>query len=808
MKKVFPALLSLIICFNLSAYSQNDAVLQNIVSKLKLLSADHIIEKAYLHFDKPYYAAGDTMYFKAYVTLGERHDLSKASGILYVDLISPKNISVASIKIQLVDGVGWGDFALPDSWQEGNYRVRAYTKYMRNDPDYFFDQVIPIGSVSNNSVAENSTAMAQSVKADVQFFPEGGDLVTGLVSKVAFKAIGTNGLGINVKGLIVDNTNNEVSRFSSTHLGMGIFYFEPQEGKSYKAKITYADGSQNTVDLPKPKLEGIVLAVSDTLDKMSIEMHCNKAYLQNNLNKDVNLVVYSGGMVTSVNTKLDNRAIGMDVPNKNFVSGIVKVTLFSQSGEPLSERLLFLQNHDLLNLAVTSNKTAYKNNEKVQINVNAKNNAGTAAAGHFSVAVIDESKLPVDENIENTILTNLLLTADLKGYVEKPNYYFSNNTKNTSADLDALMLTQGYRRFSWKELLNDSYPKFTIPSETAFAIAGQAKIDGAPMAKKSILLRATSDAIFGNRLLSQQTDETGKFKFEGLVFNKTAQFVIQSEKSKGKTAQITLDAEEPGPVVSNNNLPGRAGDVNVAMQVYLNNVKEQSNFINNNTVVLENINVKGKPLYKSSSLSGAGNADQVLINDDIRGFANLSDVLNGKLHGGYVQSGIPYLSSSRTIGAGMAANEPMLVIVDGVSYSGSIDNFSTSSIETIEVLKSQNAAIYGVQGASGVLVINTKQTTLLPESQTTPLGVLQFKRTGFYKAREFYSPKYETTDRANNQPDLRTTIFWKPELLTDKDGNASFDYYNADGHGTYRLVIEGIDEKGNIGRQVYRYKVE
>jgi len=235
-KKASYAIILFLCCFCPGVYSQgNNAVLQNIVAKLKTLSTDHIVEKAYLHFDKPYYAAGDTIYFKAYVTLGERHDLSKVSGILHVDLIGPKNSLASSLKLQLVDGVAWGDFALPDSLQKGNYRVRAYTRYMQNDPDYFFDKVIAIGSIINNNVTESSTAKAQNGKADLQFFPEGGELVTGLVSKVAFKAIGTNGLGINVKGVIVDNSNNEINKFSSTHLGMGTFYFEPQEGKSYKA---------------------------------------------------------------------------------------------------------------------------------------------------------------------------------------------------------------------------------------------------------------------------------------------------------------------------------------------------------------------------------------------------------------------------------------------------------------------------------------------------------------------------------------------------------------------------------------------
>jgi hypothetical protein len=938
MKKVFYVIAFFACCFSLKAYCQNDnTVLKSAISGLKTLSTDHIIEKAYLHFDKPYYAVGDTMYFKAYVTLGERHDLSKASGILYVDLINPRNAISNAIKIQIIDGVGWGDFALPDSLQKGNYRVRAYTKYMKNDAGYFFDQTIPIGSISNNRVSESSSTSAQTAKADIRFFPEGGESVTGLISKVAFKAIGTNGLGVNVKGVILDNANAEICRFSSSHLGMGIFYFDPEEGKTYKAKVTYADGTQNTVDLPKSLSKGIVLAVSDTLDKMSVEIRCNKAYLQDNLNKEVSLVLYSGGLVTSVNTKLDSRVLSMDVPNSKFPSGIVQVTLFSQSGEPLSERLVFVQNPDLLKLAVTSDKTIYKKRESVQIKVNAKNSSDIASQGHFSVSVIDESKVPVDENAESTILTSLLLTADLKGYVEQPNYYFVNNSGNTRASLDALMLSQGYRRFNWKQLLSDNNSKFSYQPEKTLEISGIEKTtSGLPAAKKDILLRVSAN----NGVLSQRTDEQGKFSFNDLVFMEGTSFTLQSSgSSKDKnTAVFAVNNEQPEPIINDKGIPGVHDDVNRNMIAYLENGQGQSKVSNNAGYRSSNLNgtehadqvvsgdeirnstslltalnghlngvdfIKGIPYlkgsskdpmlivvdgkirgsyvdldkinpgsvenvevlkgsnadiygvygnagvlaintrlgnskvdisqqneiykynskkvvpsknvvlrdnnvnYRSSNLGGAGHADQVILGNELKNASSLSSGLNGRVRGVDFVNGVPYLRGSTELSAGGSSTSPMYVILDGSPVGNNIDNINPNFVEAVEVLKSNNAAIYGIQGANGVLVITTRQGGAANESaSTTSLGSLHFTPKGFYKAREFYSPKYDVSTPSNSHPDLRTTIYWKPELVTDKDGNASFDYYNADGHGTYRIVIEGIDNTGNIGRQVYRYKVE
>jgi len=227
----------------------DSTVSKNINARLTSFAKDHRVEKAYLHFDKPYYAAGDTMYFKAYVTIGDNHEPSRLSGVLHVDLINANNHVDQSIKLLLTDGVAWGDFALPDSLVQGQYHVRAYTQWMRNDGDAgFFNKNIFIGSLKPQPVAV--VKAKQPIKAgimpvktpdnkpELRFFPEGGGLVAGIRSKVAFKAITNDGLGINVKGVIIDNENKEVLSFASTHLGMGFLYLDAAEGKTYKAKVT------------------------------------------------------------------------------------------------------------------------------------------------------------------------------------------------------------------------------------------------------------------------------------------------------------------------------------------------------------------------------------------------------------------------------------------------------------------------------------------------------------------------------------------------------------------------------------------
>ena len=252
MKKIIFSIAIFLAGFQVTAFCQNATEpITTAVSSLKTLLTDHMREKAYLHFDRPYscYVAGETVYFKAYVFMGERHEPTTISNVLHVDLVDKNDAVLRSISLQLTNGTGWGDFSLPDSLQKGVYRVRAYTQWMRNEktPAYF-DRSLSVSTINGvDRVAGNTT---QGLKPDLQFFPEGGTIVADVPSKVAFKAVGTNGLGIGVKGVVVDNDHQEVAKITTSHLGMGEFNFIPDLGKTYQAMVTFADGSQYTLPLP------------------------------------------------------------------------------------------------------------------------------------------------------------------------------------------------------------------------------------------------------------------------------------------------------------------------------------------------------------------------------------------------------------------------------------------------------------------------------------------------------------------------------------------------------------------------------
>ncbi|RYD87935.1 MAG: hypothetical protein EOP54_28020, partial [Sphingobacteriales bacterium] len=327
----------------------------NFVQNLKTATANVLIEKAYLHFDRQSYTAGDTIYFKAYITSGEKHEPSKVSGVLHADLISGRGRDsvMQSLLLPISNGTAAGDFTLPSYLHKGSYRIRAYTQWMRNyGDDGFFYRTIP---VNGNTVGVAATKAVN--KPDVQFFAEAGTFITGIPARIAFKAVSNNGLGADVQGVIVDNTNAVITKFKPAHLGMGQFYITAAAGKTYRAKLTFADGSTSTVDLPKPEPKGMALVVNNSdSTKFSVDINATKSYYLENKDKNITIIITAPGMLKTVKTILDNQVIGFDMPKKDFASGVATIVLFGPDGNEMGERMLFINGNDGLNLFVTTNK--------------------------------------------------------------------------------------------------------------------------------------------------------------------------------------------------------------------------------------------------------------------------------------------------------------------------------------------------------------------------------------------------------------------------------------------------------------------
>lgn len=896
----------LIACFSAFAQQRDTVDLNTILQKSVKFTEDYPVEKVYVHFDKPYYAVGDTIWLKVYVTV-DQHVPSSMSKIVYVDMFNESDSLMTALKLPVVNGVANGQIAVSaDGYKQGNYRLRGYTNWMLNfDPAYLFNKIITIGNpVNNNDVLTNisfsSTTGAQptistrvrytdpngkpyadkkiswTVEAshedigkgkgttdqngylnitlpaipsvtlssaillttmdmpdkkavtnsfslkpaapgkDVQFFPEGGSFIAGIPSKVAVKAIQSDGLGIDIKGTVTDNTGNQVATFTSQHLGMGAFDLQPEAGKTYKANVVFTDGSQASYNLPRVQPSGMVLSVNNTdPDSLTIKITANDPFLQANQNKRIYLIAQCGGFIKyAAQTLLQKKISAASVPKSKFPTGILQITLFAANGSPVSERLVFIRSNDLLSLTVNSDKPLYTRRQPVKLNIAAKNGTLPALA-NLSVSVIDESKVKVDEDAESTILTSILLTSDLKGYIEKPNYYFKDKSDKAVADMDMLMLTQGYRRFTYRDIINDKKPVVTLMPEQGIDITGTLRNrTGLPIFKGNVRLLMSDK----NVAMDATTNADGIYNFQNVMVNDSTSVTINARNNVNSNSVIlSVDGFKYPSATRSTALPDEKMNIDSAMRPYLDNSKK----VYNSTHQLKEVVIKAAAPIKrlghldQPALSGLGlDPDHVIDGDRFKDCPSFINCLQS------FAIGLTYVDNefyvSRDYNQGN--KQPVAVFVDGLKVDNSfLTTINSPDVESVEIFfKDGLSNINQMDGTNGVLVINKKKkpkgtSVNLADLQKLipPPYILQFVPRGYSVAKEFYSPKYVVNKPSNVGIDLRSTIYWNPQVNTDQTtGAASLQFYNADGVGSYRAVVEGIDKTGHVGRYVYRYKVQ
>lgn len=810
----------------MSAFIADDTNLQAISKKLDKWRNNNPQEKVYLHLNKSFFLLGDTMYCKAYIVNAEGNMPSSISNIVYVDVIDNNKQVLKTMLLPVSDGIAWSAIAVNNLFHQGDYHIRAYTNWMRNfDNDFFFDKTITVLDGANKKLTATSlTSVKSQVAHKCYFFPEGGQMVTGLPAHLGFKAIGLNGMSIAVEGRIIDESGTQAVDFRSGFAGMGNCTFTPLPQHTYTAVVKYKDGSEEKISLPAAETMGYVLNIDNT-DNKNISIIISAK----GVSDDVMLIAQNNNQVQyAAKLKLINNIIKTTIAKKKFLTGIVQFTLFTSSSIPMAERLIFINHNDQLNVHTSLDKLIYGKREKVKLTLHVTDNLDEPVTGSFSIAVTDGNTEPLNKTNEHNITTNLLLTSDLKGYIENPNYYFTDTDSNKVKDLDNLLLTQGWRRFKWKEILADQFTSLSYLPEKSLAITGKAVFEnGTPaLGTKIMLLSKTGNGF----TLEAQTDSVGTFVFNNLDIINDAQFVLQAEPKNGnKNVKITANSFSP-PGVYYNIQTNQASTADSSLNKYILangrrwEERMKSGMASEGTFTLEEVTVTTKKLSKvqqavrpSYNLNGPGNADQVLTYDDIPNCHDLTQCLPGKLIGVYFKTvtdnnGVPKI----TLYSSSGQNKPMLIIVDGVDMpesQSSISNIPAHDVQSIEVLRSgAYLSSYGTRAAGGVLIITTKKGDIdynhLDNKKEFSKGTLFLKMSGYTANREFYSPDYSSSLSNITTPDLRSTIHWQPNVVTDNNGNAVIEWYNADISGNYNIAVEGISNDGRIGNTFFTYQVK
>ena len=693
--------------------------------------------------------------------------------------------------------------------QQGEINLN-YTLKKSEDPE----QLILKTTIKKNEVSSIARIFKVSVAKqgiDIQFFPEGGNLVHNIRSKVAFKAIGADGLGLTVEGYIEDQNHQKIADIKVDHAGMGMFAIIPEPGKNYTAKINY-NRQEKIVPLPKAIDKGYVLSLNHFgNNELIMRIDCSTSMIDS---KEVVLVAQSNGVVRYVSKfKMDKATVSAKLPKEPFTDGITQFTLFSPNFIPVAERLVFLQQQHKLNVAVVANKNIYKKREKVNLTIQVADFEQKGVVGSYSMAVVNQDKVNANEDDETTILSNLLLTSDLKGYIEKPNYYFTDIDQQKIKALDVLMLTQGWRRFKWEDIQQPKKVAHQFLPQKGLSISGTiTNLSNKAIAYGKVNLFVPSMMA----LIDTVADANGHFAFEELYFPDSTKFIVRAKNAKDRNnVKIVMDPKLPIPVDRTLINPLSNPLMANAFLNYLNHTEKMYNEMDKyglvntgirlNEVVIER---KKQPEIYRSALPKVVRPDYTITPENLQSAGNISSMLTGL-------AGV-FIKYNKLYGRYQGKEGQMLVLLDGVPLSD-IDGVAPNSLAGVQVIRAGTIAagvgnnyplVEGAGSPSFGIVYLTTERRATKYNTTTPSGLSHLKPTGYAIVKEFYTPNYEVADQKNQMADLRTTIYWAPNVITNEEGKANLSFFTTDEPGKYLVTLEGVSLTGQLTRKTFNFAVQ
>ncbi len=631
---------------------------------------------------------------------------------------------------------------------------------------------------------------------DIQFLPEGGHMVIGKKSNVAFRAIDPDGLPLEIQGDI------EGEAFATRFGGMGKVELTPAKA-DYSATVTNPKtGETRTLSFPKVDSNGLVMQVVNNPGAAFITVFVQGEYEPNSLL----LVSQTRGVINyMIQGALANGVWGVRIPKENLISGINHITVLSTEGKPLLERLIFVQKDDFLNLQL-SNSGSITPRGKIAVDLSG-GLQNEPIQGSFSMSVVDADQVSDESDAFGTIFSSLLLTSDLRGKIHQPGSYFNDQEPETLELLDLVMLTHGWRRFSWDDVLANKLPEITNFIERGINIEGQ--ITEQQETKKGLAGGKVSAVIGdGIEIISSEYGPNGRFILRELDYQDSVTVTITAEDSRAKNF-VDVSLIQPEAVFSQitgiypNEITWPAALVaTFAERNLLQQLNEDQDILD-----LEGVTVEAQTIQREDEeirkIYGTG--DVTINPDKIPGnvaFTNVFQLIQGRVSGVQVfVSGLDVSVQIRGVGSVNSGTGPLYLLDNFPVDAATLLQVNPQDVSSVDVFKDPaRAAIFGAQGANGVIAVYTKTGAGIGYASVG--GTLVTQYGGYDSPREFYTPKYDEKTAENATTDSRATIYWNPRIKTDEGGNARVEFYNSDSVKRQLIIVEGMDSEGRLGRAV------
>lgn len=856
-------------------------------------------EKLYLVTDRPYYSAGETIYFSAFMLHSIFMTPLDGSSFIYVELVGADGELVTRLKVKGEKGRFDNAMPLSPRLAPGRYTLRAYSRWMTNFDDAFlFRKQIEIGNYIDDAIqprisyslnddrsvaarirfvddndkpiarcrveyslligGKSSTYAAKTddngvvtfrfkpsdgpddclrikIEAnnrklertvqipsfsddfDLKFMPEGGNLISGISQIIAFKAVGSDGLSTEVDGYVSDAAGNRLCEMASRHDGMGIFAFTPYAGETYTVTATSERGTTKSFALPQAMTSGCAIHVKHApgntlLMKVSTTPDIPTSRLA--------AVVQARGMVECV---IENIGKITRLPLSQMIEGVAQISIVDkQTKSIVAERLFFVEKGNHAAVSILPDKRDFQPRQKITLDIEVRDSDGNPATGDFAMTVTDAGVVRSDASGGN-ILTYMLLSSDLRGYIENPSYYFESKDPDRADNLDLVMLTHGWRRYDLGAMLNGELNKIKYPVEETQRITGsvigaigKVKDTSVMIFKKDNQSKSSYSGIF-------PLNASNRFTITGIDVPDTTYYYIQALNRRGRSRSVRVKVDpETFPPTDISPIRPRY-DVKAAAipEEYL--VRSKENYYNDGGMRVIDIDPIVVTAQRQVDYSYSTVIDEFnTMRGELGGYASIYDALQRFHKLNVVGSSITVRSTSPRMEQPMALaaereetagaeifykveeHVPGLFVNGMLTDISALDMYDISEVRSLSYVDAADAAFLGggtdLQYGAIIMEVNN----LHAAQSAKNLAMAKVLVSGYCKPAEFYAPDYsvQTSDR---EKDLRATIAWEPRLHSE-NGHFIVSFWSADRRNDYDVTVEGVTDRGEVCRATCRLK--
>lgn len=865
MRSTFISLLLLLCATNAAAQQNADSTTVKLAEYVKAVyNFSRYIpqEVAYVHMDNTCYYQGDDIFFKCYVTGSNLRPLTYPSRTLYVELLNPGGEVIERQTLKIENGACHGAFSLKRiPFYSGFYEVRAYTKYMLNfGGEAIFSRRVAVfdkpqteGNFAERAMRKYGTGdypterekPERGKRVNLKFYAEGGNLVQGVASRVAFEMTDAWGNPIEATAQIIDADKRTVAVFAPTHQGRGVFEYTPpttpNAAKKERVLVEY-EGKKFWFDPLAASPAGFILRVDNLSLPDSIEITVSKS--NDTLPSLVGVAIISRGTPRQFSLVHigDSRAVNFRMSKSKLPAGVSQVVMFAPDGHILADRLIFtpVADDEQLLISTHTNKSSYAPFEAIDLSLAAKDHRGNPIEGTMSVAVRDaQSHL----NGERNIMTDMLLVSEIKGYVSNPAYYFEADDSTHRAAADLLMMVQGWRRYSTSKMAGVEPFELKYAPEEGIEVLGEVVsfVRGKPKAGvdvSAVMLEKGNEDGQGKPLFFDTftTDSLGRFAFVTDIEGTRSLILSVAEKGKRKDHRIVLDrvfapaprryeyAELQLPALE---LPDTDTDttlISTSTEAQNTEKSDYEAFVAayrdslaragvDRVYQIKAVKIETKKRARERDIFTARSKSVAYydVTSEIDEASDRGRVIADDIHELLINMNSNFRRRSTSSGEYILYKWKMPLIV--VNYERTLltpldrDKYKfirVAAIKSIYVNETLSVmSLYSDPRLSPMDVDDLYSCAVFietyPDGQIpaeTGKGVRRTRLEGYSPVREFYSPDYSTLP---HDTDYRRTLYWNPSLTTDAHGAATVRLFHNSRGGAVVVDAQTITSQGAIG---------